>query len=201
MRKPSLILVIATAGLLWFGLGEAVPQPIGGTAVTQPTEGSSQGPAVTSEARPQLVERATLEERPSKLFRRLEEQFNEGSLGPYRIVSSDAKKAELKVRRDSIDNDNWTKWCYCKVDPLNMLDSLQDGTVLVTIDLSPVSNATDVAVATDFEGTYSLTEASKATTVSCMSRGVLEKELVSTIIARNGAGTKHLAGSDSTKGR
>jgi hypothetical protein len=132
---------------------------------------------------PSIVQYGTVDSPARPLFLRLRGEFVRGQLGPYRIVSSDARTRTLVVRRDSVDSDHWTKWSYCKVGPLDMLDSLRDGTVTMTISLEPAGGVTNAAVAADFEGQYSLTPTSASETVRCGSRGVLEKELLTTIAA------------------
>jgi hypothetical protein len=193
MLKSCSIVVIVMIGILWHGLSEAVPHAVASTALTEPARSLTGAPAPVTTGPPQHVEHAALDMRSARLFRRLEDQFNGGWLGPYQIIRSDAKKGTMIVRRDSIDNASLAKWCYCQVDTLNMLDSLRNGAVFVTLTLTPDRNTTGLDVADDFEGTYSLTPASATTTVRCASQGVLEKELVSTIVARNPHRTPHLA--------
>lgn len=125
------------------------------------------------------------------LFRTLRSRFAGGWLGPYQVVSSDRRSGTLVIRRNAIDADNWSKWAYCEVGPLDMLDSLRDGAVTVTIKLKPARRITYTSTAANFEGTYGLTAASK--NVACMSRGVLEDNILTTIAAENPPRTGRLA--------
>ncbi len=115
------------------------------------------------------------------LLRRVAKEFTDGEFGPYRVVTSDTRTGMLVVTRDAIDSDSWTKWSSCRVGPLEMLDSLQDGSATVTISLAPAKRVTDAAIKADFEGRYGLTPTSSPATVRCSSLGVLEKDLLTAI--------------------
>jgi hypothetical protein len=96
-------------------------------------------------------------------------------------VSSDPKTRTLVVRRNYIDLDNWSKWAYCKVGPLDMLDSLRDGYVTMAIKLEPARGVTYTSTTADFEGIYGLTSTGKV--VPCISTGVFEDNVLATIDA------------------
>jgi hypothetical protein len=115
----------------------------------------------------------------SRLFPMLEGRFAGGWLGPYRVVHSDPRTRTLVIRRELIDPDSWTKWTYCKVGPIDMLDSLKNGTATVTIKLKPDKSVTITGASAQFAGTYGLGSSTK--TVQCVSTGVLEDNLLATI--------------------
>jgi hypothetical protein len=159
-------------------------------AVPSGSQGTSTAPAVGQ--MPAIIEHYGQSKVPARsLFRTLQSQFAGGWLGPYQVVSSDRKSQTLVIRRNAIDADNWSKWAYCKVGPLDMLDSLRDGAATVTIKLTPARKVTFTSAAADFEGTYGLTSASK--NVTCMSRGVLEDNLLAAIAEQTPPPTRPLA--------
>ncbi len=116
-----------------------------------------------------------------RLFRKLRSQFAGGWLGPYRVVKSNPRTRTLVVRLDQIDSQSWSKWAYCKVGPLDMIDSLKDGAVVMNIKLHPVKHTTYTAVSAEFEGTYGLGSSIK--NVACVSRGALEDQVLTNIAA------------------
>lgn len=165
-----------------------LPQPV------QPVDrGTAVAPAAPAAGQmPMAIEHHGTSKVPARtLLRTLQSQFAGGWLGPYQVIRSDRKSETLVVRRNAIDSDNWSKWAYCKVGPLDMLDSLRDGAATVTIKLTPARRVTYTSAVADFDGTYGLTSASK--NVACTSRGVLEDELLATIAAENPPPIRHLA--------
>ena len=159
-------------------------------AVPSVDHGTNAAPALGQ--MPIIIEHFGTSKVPARsLFRTLQSQFAGGWLGPYQVVSSDRKSQTLVIRRNAIDADNWSKWAYCKVGPFDMLDSLRDGAAVVTIKLTPARKVTFTSAAADFEGTYGLTSANK--NVTCMSRGVLEDNLLAAIAAQTPPPTRRLA--------
>jgi hypothetical protein len=143
---------------------------------------AAQSPRLSAPQPPlQIVHHGEVAVPANHLFRELENRFVGGWLGAYQIVRKDPKTRTLVVRRGEIDSDNWTRWAYCKMGPLDLLDSLRDGTATITIKLEPARKTTFTTALADFEGTYGLASSTK--TVQCLSRGVLEDELLATIAA------------------
>jgi hypothetical protein len=119
-----------------------------------------------------------------RLYRALKNQFAGGQLGPWQVITSDRKTRTLVVRRNYIDSENWSNWAYCKVGPLDMLDSLRDGYVTMAIKLEPARGVTYTSTTADFEGIYGLTSTG-GQVIPCISRGVLEDQALATIAAEN----------------
>jgi hypothetical protein len=78
---------------------------------------------------PSIVQYGTDDSSARPLFFRLEGSSSAASSALLRRRQRRQDTGRLVVRRDSIDSDNGTKWSYCQVGPLDMLDSLRDGTV------------------------------------------------------------------------
>jgi hypothetical protein len=143
-----------------------------------------ENPAMLAQPPQQITHHGTSPIPAGRLYRALKTQFAGGWLGPYQVVSSDPKTRTLVVRRNYIDLGNWSNWAYCKVGPLDMLDSLRDGYVTMAIKLEPARGVTYTSTTADFEGIYGLTP-STGKVVPCLSRGVLEDEVLATIAAEN----------------
>jgi hypothetical protein len=190
MKQISAVAALLTL-VLCYPVAAAQQQP----AVNAPrsaTIAASQVPAQTSAtespamlAQPplQITHHGTSPIPAGRLYRALKTQFAGGWLGPYQVVSSDPKTRTLVVRRNYIDLDNWSKWAYCKVGPLDMLDSLRDGYVTMAIKLEPARGVTYTSTTADFEGIYGLASTGKV--VPCVSTGVLEDNVLATIAAQN----------------
>ena len=65
-----------------------------------------------------------------------------------------------------------------------MLDSLRDGYVTMAIKLEPARHVTYTSTTADFEGIYGLMP-STGRVVPCVSRGVLEDQVLATIATEN----------------
>jgi hypothetical protein len=142
---------------------------------------ATENPAVLAQPPLQITHHGTSPIPAGRLYHALKTQFTGGWLGPYQVVSSDPKTRTLVVRRNGIDLDSWSKWAYCKVGPLDMLDSLRDGTVTMAIKLEPARGVTYTSTTADFEGVYGLTSTGKV--VPCISTGVFEDNVLATIDA------------------
>ena len=58
-----------------------------------------------------------------------------------------------------------------------LLDTLEDGTVTVTVKIEPsTKQASIISVSADFEATYAL--GSKESAIQCISNGIVENELL-----------------------
>jgi hypothetical protein len=160
----------------------AVASPISATQVPVQTA-ATENPAMLAQPPLQITHHGTSPIPAGRLYRALKTQFAGGQLGPWQVVSSDPRTRTLVVRRNYIDIDNWSQWAYCKVGPLDMLDSLRDGYVTMAIKLEPARGVTYTSTTADFEGIYGLTSTGKV--VPCISRGVLEDNVLATIAAEN----------------
>jgi hypothetical protein len=160
----------------------AAASPISASQVPVQTA-ATENPAMLAQPPLQITHHGTSPIPAGRLYRALKTQFAGGQLGPWQVVSSDPKTRTLVVRRNYIDLDNWSQWAYCKVGPLDMLDSLRDGYVTMAIKLEPARGVTYTSTTADFEGIYGLTSTGKV--VPCISRGVLEDNVLATIAAEN----------------
>ncbi len=114
----------------------------------------------------------------SETFRTLKNYFSPGT--PFTLVTADEATGTIVAKRSNIDQNTWSQWAYCKLSPLHMLDSLEDGSVMVNVKVERAGNDSSyVTVSTNFEGTYGL--ASQVNTTQCTSRGVLEKNILAAI--------------------
>ena len=160
----------------------AAASPISASQVPVQTA-ATENPAMLAQPPLQITHHGTSPIPAGRLYRALKTQFAGGQLGPWQVVSSDPKTRTLVVRRNYIDLDNWSQWAYCKVSPLDMLDSLREGYVTMAIKLEPARGVTYTSTTADFEGIYGLTSTGKV--VPCISRGVLEDNVLATIAAEN----------------
>jgi hypothetical protein len=89
----------------------------------------------------------------------------------------------MVAKRSGIDTQNWSEWAYCKLAPQQMLDTLEDGTVTLTVKIGTGGgNFSNVNVTADFKGTYGL--AGSETTAQCVSKGVLENRILEAVGAK-----------------
>jgi hypothetical protein len=116
--------------------------------------------------------------RPTEqVFRALKNYFADSGTHRFELVSADQATGKIVARRHGIDDNTWRELAYCEVPAINILDTLQDGTVTVHVRLKPDRpNRTYVTVTADFKGYYALGNAQH--TVNCQSKGVLEKDIL-----------------------
>ncbi len=134
--------------------------------------------ALADVQQPRIVPRAAHIDKPAEqVFSTLKHYFSDPTLSRFRLVNADPSKLTLIATRDSIDDENWTKWAACQAQPLEMLYKLEDGTVKVTVQLERSGNtATYASVTADFQGKYGL--GSAETTIDCISLGGLEQDIL-----------------------
>lgn len=110
-------------------------------------------------------------------FGTLKNYFAPGYMNLFQLASADQSSGTIIVKRSNIDQNTWSKWAYCKLSPLHMLDTLRDGSVTVHIKLQRADkDSTYVTVTADFQGTYGL--GSTVNAAPCISTGVLEKDIL-----------------------
>lgn len=115
--------------------------------------------------------------KPDALFDQIKTNFSDGRFGPYTIVSTDPARHTIVVRRNNIESADWARWAYCPMGPLDLLDSLRDGSVTMNVKLEPTTRWTTWAVVkAEFIGTYGLGASVKRT--QCVSTGVLEEDVL-----------------------
>ena len=127
-----------------------------------------------------IPHRGPVAEKSRALFNGVKHGFESGRYGPYQLVSSDPKTWTIVVTRNNVDAEHWTRWAYCPVSPIDMIDSLRDGAVRLTIKLEPITPKITYAVVwADFTGTYGIASTNKV--VQCRSTGVLEEDVLHAI--------------------
>ncbi len=123
-------------------------------------------------ARTAVVQRAE-----SQVFETLKSDLSTGRAGLLELKSANQASGTLAAARDHVDSITWRKWAYCKLGPLDMFDSLQDGRVSLRVNLAAQGKtSTRVRAGADFTGVYRGFSAAK--TVRCVSLGVLEQEVL-----------------------
>lgn len=124
-----------------------------------------------------LPHRRPIAQPANQLFEQLKTGFSGGRFGPYVLLGSDARTLTVVAKRSAIDVANWARWAYCPMGPIDLLDSLRDGSVTLTVKLEPTKGpATWAVVWADFTGTYGIAASSKQ--VQCSSTGVLEEDIL-----------------------
>ncbi len=124
-----------------------------------------------------IPHRAPIRAEANKLFDELKTGFSGGRFGPYQVVDSDVRTRTLVIKRNAIDQQTWSKWAYCRVDPIDMIDSLRDGKVTLTLKLEPTTKTVTYAVVwAEFNGSYGIGTVNK--NVQCTSTGVLEENIL-----------------------
>lgn len=112
-----------------------------------------------------------------QVFRALKNYFTDSGVHQFELVSADQAAGIIVAKRHGIDDNTWRELAYCEVPAVNILDTLQDGTVIVHVKLKrDQPSQTYVTVTADFKGYYALGNAQH--TVSCQSKGVLEKDIL-----------------------
>jgi hypothetical protein len=150
MKQPAISLVLG-AVLLWFASAAAQPAVI-------PQSGQARRDA-------------------SRTFEILKHYFSDPARNMFTLVSADPASHRIVAKRSGIDTQTWGEWSYCKLNPEHMIDTLEDGSVMVTVKIDPAGrDASYVEVTADFEGTYGL--GSSETTTQCVSKDVLENNIL-----------------------
>jgi hypothetical protein len=149
--KGSRIALALGALLFWYGSAAAQPASI-------PYRGHA--PGSTSET-----------------YHRLKRYFSDAATSQFQLVSADERARTMVVKRDGIDVETWNAWAYCKLSPEHLLDTLRDAATTVNVKIEPSPHHTSfVVVKADFEATYGL--GSSQTTTQCISKGVLENNIL-----------------------
>ncbi len=116
--------------------------------------------------------------RPTEqIFVAIKNYFADSGTRQFELLSADQATGIIVAKRHGIDDNTWREWAYCELPAINLLDILKDGTVTVNVRLKrDQPNRTYVTVTADFKGNYALGNAEH--TVSCQSKGVLEKNIL-----------------------
>jgi hypothetical protein len=152
----------------------STPAPLAAAALV--LCGATASAVVISMATP-IPHRGPIRGKANQLYEELKTGFSGGRYGPYQVVERDPKERRLVVKRNAIDVESWSKWAYCRVDPIDMLYSLRDGKVTLTIKLEPTTKTLTYAVVwAQFEGSYGIGTVTK--NFPCTSTGVLEEDIL-----------------------
>lgn len=128
-----------------------------------------------AQAKP-LARSAEVDRPLSQVYRSLTTYFAPDSMHFFQIRQASEPKGVIVAYRSGIDQNTWNQWAYCKVAPLNMLDSLRQATAVVNIKLQRNGPfRTDVTVTPTLTAVYGL--GASQHTVECDSRGVLEDDI------------------------
>jgi hypothetical protein len=97
--------------------------------------------------------------------------------GFFSIIRADPAAETIVARRTGIDTEQWGEWAYCKLGPEQMLDSLKDASVTLTVKITSAGKvSSEISVIADFRATYGL--GSSETNTQCVSTGVLEDRIL-----------------------
>jgi hypothetical protein len=114
---------------------------------------------------------------PAHVYEVLRNYLADTVRSSFELVSADPATRTIVAKRHGIDTQTWGEWAYCKVGPEHLLDTLEDGTVTVTVKIEPsTKQASFISVSADFEATYAL--GSKESVIQCISNGIVENELL-----------------------
>jgi len=127
---------------------------------------------------PRVISRSDKVDKPiDQVFGTLKQYLKDSSLSGFSLTSEDKKTWTLVAIRSDIDGANWEKWAFCKTSPEQMIYRFEGGKVSVIVELQKAGNdATFTTVSADFHGDYGL--GSQETTIDCVSKGVLETDLI-----------------------
>jgi hypothetical protein len=130
-------------------------------------------------AQPAVVPR--ISEAPHDVHRTYElvrEYLDNPSNGLFIIVRADRATGTIVAWLHGINLQEWGEWAYCKLGPEQMLDTLNDGAVILTISITPAgTRSSEIKIAADFRGTYTGLGNSE-TTAQCISTGALENRIL-----------------------
>jgi hypothetical protein len=142
-------------------------------------------PALAVEAPRIIPQRQEIRRPMDEVFASLKKYFSDSSLSNFQLVSADKATHTLVARQSGVGEETWRRWAFCETGPVQMIYKLEDGTVVVTVELEKsTSHSTFASVSADFEGTYQL--GSNTNKVACTSKFVLEDNIVA--VADAGAG-------------
>ena len=104
----------------------------------------------TAAAQPSLIPHlGTAPQDPARTYA-IAKDYLSDPLKPFTIVQADSAR-HVVAKRSGIDTQSWSEWAYCKLGPQQMLDTLEDGTVTLTVKISPGGgNFSNVNVTADF---------------------------------------------------
>jgi hypothetical protein len=134
--------------------------------------------AASAAAQPVTIPRmARAPHDPSRTYDLVRQYLSNPQSGGMKIVSENQATHTIVAKRGGIDIQTWGEWAYCKVSAAHLLDTLEDGSATVTVNIEPAAkDSSFVKVSADFEATYQL--GSSESTTTCVSLGILENEIL-----------------------
>jgi hypothetical protein len=135
----------------------------------------------TAGAQPAIIPRVgTAPHDPARTYTIVKDYLSDPYNGLFTIARMDSARHLVVAKRSGIGSHTWSDWAYCKLGPNQMLDTLEDGTVTLTVEITPGGRKFSyVRVTADFKGTYGL--AGNETTAQCISKGVLENRILQAV--------------------
>jgi len=92
----------------------------------------------TAAAQPSLIPHlGTAPQDPARTYAIVKDYLSDPLKGLFTIVQADSARHLMVAKGSGIDMQNWSEWDYCKLAPQQMLDTLEDGTVTLTVKIGP----------------------------------------------------------------
>jgi hypothetical protein len=114
----------------------------------------------------------------NRTYELVREYLDNPSNGLFTIVRADRATGTIIARLNGMNAQQWGEWAYCKLGPKQMLDTLNEGAVTLTITITQAgSRSSEIKIAADFRGTYTGLGNSE-TTAQCISTGALENRIL-----------------------
>ncbi|HTY55680.1 MAG TPA: hypothetical protein VMB26_10790 [Candidatus Binataceae bacterium] len=134
--------------------------------------------AFAQQSPPPTVPRSAIIARPSaQVFDSLKHYFADTLTHHFKLISANPATGVIVAKRSGIDENTWGNLAFCKTQSVNMLDTLNEGAVTVTVTVkAETPKATRVTISPDFKGYYSLGNAQDV--ISCQSKGALEDQIL-----------------------
>ncbi len=129
---------------------------------------------------PRVIPRRATVDRPlDEAYGTLKHYFTDSSLSQFTLLTADDKSHTLVAKRSGLGPNDWNELAFCKTGGEQMVYTFTAGTVIVTAKMDAYGkHKTFVSVSADYHGTYTLALASKSTDIACLSKGVLENNLI-----------------------
>jgi hypothetical protein len=126
-----------------------------------------------------IPRRATVDRPLDEAYGTLKHYFNDSSLSRFTLISADDATHTLVAKQSGIGPNDWNELAFCQTSGEQMVYTFTNGTVIVTAKMTAAGkHKTFVSVSADFHGLYTLSLASKSTDLACVSKGVLENNLI-----------------------
>jgi hypothetical protein len=126
---------------------------------------------------PALPRTAFIARPRAQVFESLKHYFADTLAHHFKLISADPATGMIVAKRSGIDENTWGNLAFCKTQSVNMLDTLNEGAVTVSVKVqAETPNKSRVTILPDFKGYYSLGNAQNV--ISCQSKGALEDDIL-----------------------